>query len=194
MDKGVNYLSRQNHRPVTGIAMNEIVQEFLIESNENLTQLDLDFPIHGFLIVANRSNKSVGPKRWRYLGLLEYIRHFPDTQIDTKGMLRKVWVFEMRIHRKPTEVPVSLDARLMAEILCDSRRQSPPNEDERNVSLPDQKLIAEIDPVRVEAVRSRPKPTVKRPSPAVRVPTERSSFCDRICSDSSHKVLSGRRH
>ncbi|MEO8046842.1 MAG: restriction endonuclease [Nitrospirota bacterium] len=119
------------------------------------TQLDLDFPIHGFLIVANRSNKSVGPKRWRYLGLLEYVRHFPDTQVDTKGMLRKVWVFEMRIHRKPTEVPVSLDARLMAEILCDSRRQSPLNEDERNVSLPDQKLIAEIDPVRVEAVRSR---------------------------------------
>jgi hypothetical protein len=49
------------------------------------TQLTLDFPIHGFMIVANRDDKTVGPKRWRYLGLLEYVRHFPDTQLDTRA-------------------------------------------------------------------------------------------------------------
>ena len=120
------------------------------------TQLNLDFPIHGFLIVANRNDKTVGAKRWRYLGLLEYIRHFPDTQIDTKGALRKVWVFEFRIHNTPTQVPVKFGTRLMSEILRDSRRQNPNNDDERVISTPDNKLTsAELDPVRVEVVRSR---------------------------------------
>lgn len=119
------------------------------------TQLKLDFPIHCFLIVASRDDKTIGPKRWRYLGLLEYIRHFPDTQIDTKGALRKVWVFEFRIHDSPSQVPVKFDSRLMAEILHESRTQNPVSDEERTVSSPGTQACAEIDPQRVEAVRSR---------------------------------------
>jgi hypothetical protein len=118
------------------------------------TQLNLDFPIHGFQIVANRSDKGVGPRRWKYLGLLEYIRHFPDIQVDTKGTLRKVWVFEFRIHTEPNRVPVTFDSRLMSEILRDSRRQNPAGEDERTISTPEDRVVCDIDPVRVEAVRS----------------------------------------
>ena len=128
----------------------------LAGTNKRLpAQLTLDFPIHCFLIVANRSDKTVGPKRWRYLGLLEYIRHFPDAQIDTKGALRKVWVFEFRIHATPTKVPVKFDSRLMSEILSNSRRQNPVSEDERSVPSSEPQATAGIDPVRVEAVRSR---------------------------------------
>jgi Restriction endonuclease len=119
------------------------------------TQLNLDFPIHGFLIVANRDDKSVGPKRWQYLGLLEYIRHFPDTQIDAKGALRKVWVFEFRIHSKPAQVPVKFDPHIMAQILLDSRRHNPSSDDDRTVSMPADMAIVEADPVRVEEVRSQ---------------------------------------
>lgn len=118
------------------------------------TQLTLDFPIHGFLIVANRNDKTVGPKRWRYLGLLEYIRHFPDMQLDTRGVLRKVWIFEFRIHDQPALVPVELDRRLMFEILGESRMRNPSSEEERTVSTPEN-APSTIDPVRVEAVRGR---------------------------------------
>lgn len=118
------------------------------------TQLVLDFPIHGFLIVASRNDKTVGPKRWRYLGLLEYVRHFPDTQLDTRGALRKVWVFEFRIHGEPTHVPLEFDQRLMSEILAESRKRDPSSEEERTVSAPDH-ATSQIDPVRVEAVRGR---------------------------------------
>jgi len=118
------------------------------------TQADLNFPIHGFQIVANRSDKKFGPKRWSYLGLLEYVRHFPDTQLDTRGALRSVWIFEFRIHSKPTKVPLSLDVKLMSEILRDSRRKNLSNEDERTVSISDSRTALDIDPVRVEAVRS----------------------------------------
>ena len=119
------------------------------------TQLKLDFPIHGFIIVANRDDKSVGPKRWRYLGLLEYVRHFPDTQLDTKGLLRSVWIFEFRIHSEPTRVPLKFDRRFMSEMLGESRKRNPISEEERTVSTSEKTAITQIDPVRVEAVRGR---------------------------------------
>lgn len=119
------------------------------------TQLNLDFPIHGFIIIANRDDKSVGAKRWRYLGLLEYIRHFQDNQIDTKGVLRKVWVFEFRIHGEPASIPLKDDTQIMSEVLQDSRRKNPSSEDERTISVPEENTIVKIDPMRIEAVRSR---------------------------------------
>jgi hypothetical protein len=150
------YHDRIENDTLTYTAAGREGDQTLAGMNKRLpTQLDLDFPIHGFLIVANRSDKSVGPKRWRYLGLLEYIRHFPDTQIDTTGTLRKVWVFELRIHDSLAKVPVSLDARLMTDLLRDSRKQAPPLEDDRRISVPDQNTFNQVDPVRVEAVRSR---------------------------------------
>lgn len=118
------------------------------------TQLVLDFPIHGFLIVANRNDKTVGPKRWQYLGLLEYFRHFPDTQLDTRGAIRKVWIFEFRIHVEPSHVPIEFERQLMSEILAKSRTQNPSSEEERTVSTPTHTL-SEIDPVRIEAIRGR---------------------------------------
>ncbi len=39
-----------------------------------IQQKELNFPIHGFTLIANRRDKTVGPERWKYLGLLEYLR------------------------------------------------------------------------------------------------------------------------
>jgi hypothetical protein len=119
------------------------------------SQLKQDFPIHCFMIIANRDDKSVGPRRWRYLGLLEYIRHFQDSQIDTKGALRKVWIFEFRIHSEPSQIPLKFETRIMSEILSDSRRRNPTSEEERAVSVPEENSIVKIDPMRIEVVRSR---------------------------------------
>ena len=118
------------------------------------TQVTLDFPIHGFLIVANRTDKTVGPRRWRYLGMLEYVRHFPDTQLDTTGALRKVWIFEFRIHSEPGRVPLEFDQRLMSEILAESRKRNPSSEEERAISQPEPSPF-QIDPIHVESVRAR---------------------------------------
>jgi hypothetical protein len=37
-------------------------------NNRLLEQRTLAFPIHGFVLIASRRDKSVGPKRWKYLG------------------------------------------------------------------------------------------------------------------------------
>jgi hypothetical protein len=45
-------------------------------------QIALMFPIYCFEIIGNRRDKAIGTKRWRFLGLLEYLRHYPDFQVD----------------------------------------------------------------------------------------------------------------
>jgi hypothetical protein len=49
-------------------------------------QYSVPTPLFGF---AN-----TGRQTYRFLGLLELLRHYQETQADTRGNLRKVWVFE----------------------------------------------------------------------------------------------------
>jgi hypothetical protein len=112
------------------------------------------FPIHGFALTASRRDKGVGPKRWRYLGLLEYLRHYPDTQVDSDGKVRRVWLFEFAIHPEQEIVPLSFDAAVWRSLLPTSSAasQSDDTDDEIVSNLaPDQGANAEL----VERVRSR---------------------------------------
>jgi len=83
-------------------------------------QRGLGLPIHGFLLVASRRDKSVGPRRWRYLGLLEYLRHYPEQQLDSRGSLRQAWVFEFGIHEDPATIPVESDVSVSAMVMSSS--------------------------------------------------------------------------
>jgi hypothetical protein len=89
-----------------------------------IEQRDLDFPIHGFVLVASRRDKSVGPERWNYLGLLEYLRHYPDTQVGSDDKVRKVWIFEFRVHPSPFQVPIALDTGISRLTLAESRSKN----------------------------------------------------------------------
>jgi len=40
-------------------------------NNRLIEQATFNFPIHGFVLVASRRDRTVGPKRWKYLGLLD---------------------------------------------------------------------------------------------------------------------------
>ncbi|MBI3835030.1 MAG: restriction endonuclease [Planctomycetes bacterium] len=114
------------------------------------------FPMYGFLIVGSRRDPSVGPKRWRFLGLLEYLRHYPDTQVDTRGTVRKVWLFEFRIHSKPEEVIVDKDYHTSEMILKVSRAEDRNRDDE--CALAESPIVVgmptqEFDPVELEGIR-----------------------------------------
>lgn len=99
-------------------------------NNRIIEQKEFNFPIHGFVLVANRRDKSVGPKRWKYLGLLEYLRHYPDTQLDTDGKVRKVWIFEFKIHLEPKVIPLDLDITISNQTLIESRKHNIESDDE----------------------------------------------------------------
>src|SRR5580692_7052095 len=104
------YHDRLEGDVLTYTAAGKLGEQTLAGVNSRLIeQKTFNFPIHGFVLIASRRDRSVGPKRWKYLGLLEYVRHYPDTQLDAGGKVRKVWLFEFRIH-KPDLVPLAHEA------------------------------------------------------------------------------------
>jgi HJR/Mrr/RecB family endonuclease len=80
-----------------------------------------DFPIYGFILIGSRRDQSIGPSRWRFLGLLEYLRHYPEVQVDVRGSARKAWIFELRTHPEPSFVQPQLDRELSTQMLAASR-------------------------------------------------------------------------
>src|SRR5580704_15886626 len=103
---------------LTYTAAGKVGQQTLAGINSRLIeQKTLNFPIHGFSLIASRRDKSVGPKHWKYLGLLEYLRHYPDTQIDADGRVRKVWLFEFKIHDERKVLPLAVDADVASQVI-----------------------------------------------------------------------------
>lgn len=113
-------------------------------NNRLIQQKAFNFPIHGFVLIASRRDTSVGSKRWEYLGLLEYLRHYPDTQIDADGKVRTVWLFELKIHREQKVLPLAVDVRVSNEILTASRLEA--------VSNPDDDIVDEGHDQRTENI------------------------------------------
>ena len=125
------YHDRLENDILTYTAAGKIGEQTLAGINNRIIeQKDFNFPIHGFVLVASRRDKSVGPKRWKYIGLLEYLYHYPDTQLDSDGKVRKVWIFEFKIHQEPQIIPLSLDIKISNQTLLESRKYNIESDDE----------------------------------------------------------------
>lgn len=119
-------------------------------------QAERPFPIYGFQQVASRRDRSIGPQRWRFLGLLQYLRHYCETQIDNRGNARSVWIFELRIHEEPAVVPPDHDEPLAAVIAADSPLDGCFDPEEREIDSASgaaAEASDSIDPAGLEAVR-----------------------------------------
>jgi hypothetical protein len=116
---------------LTYTAAGKLGQQTLAGVNNRLIeQRTFNFPIHGFVLVASRRDKVVGPRRWKYLGLLEYLRHYPDTQLDADGKVRKVWLFEYRIRQEQEVLPLALEGAISSQMLTASRPLVAENSDD----------------------------------------------------------------
>ena len=109
-----------------------------------LEQYGLPVPIYGFM--------ATGQQTYRFVGLLELLRHYQETQIDRRGNTRQVWLFEFRIHAAPEIVPLDQAAAISAEIIAESRSRSALTDLEREVT-PDLGGDSQQDTPRVEEVR-----------------------------------------
>ena len=137
-------------------------QQTLAGMNSRLIeQKTFNFPIHGFTLIASRRDRSVGAKRWRYLGLLEYLRHYPDTQIDADGKVRKVWLFEFRIHDEQQILPLAADAAIANEVIAASRRREASNSADDEIidesGQPQSENIKRIEEVRGRLLAMEPR-------------------------------------
>lgn len=104
-------------------------------------------PFYGFM--------NTGHQTYRFLGLLELLRHYRESQADRRGMLRQVWLFEFRIHAQLDVVPIDQAGAISATLLSESHR-NPLSELEREVAdeaqEADQMVAFSLD---AEIMRSR---------------------------------------
>ena len=80
-------------------------------------QMTAPFPIYLFRNTASRRSRVAGRRRWEFLGLFAYQRHFQEMQIDSRGHHRSVWVFEMRRLPVGDAIPVDYDRGMFQEEL-----------------------------------------------------------------------------
>lgn len=99
-----------------------------------LEQYQTPIPFYGF---AN-----IGKQNYRFLGLLELLRHYQELQVDKNNALRKVWIFEFRIHQEPNIVPINLASEIAAEFWRNSHEQPSLVEEEREI-------VEEIDETQI---------------------------------------------
>jgi len=115
-----------------------------------IEQYSVPTPFFGF---AN-----IGRQTYRFLGLLELVRHYQENQADTKGNLRRVSLFEFKIHDQPQVVPIEDSASISASILAQSRRDDPSEGTEREVvPLPEMSegSSTATAPEELEVIRAR---------------------------------------
>jgi hypothetical protein len=124
-------------------------QELRGRNKRFVEQYAVPIPFFGFT--------NVGKQTYRFLGLLELLRHYQETQADIKGLLRKVWIFEFRCHSVPEVVPINLAKTLCASLLADSRKQTgwSPDETEVEVEINPSKIDAGKFSMESEQIRSR---------------------------------------
>jgi len=148
------YHDRLEGEILTYTAAGKSGEQTLAGINNRITeQKDFNFPIYGFVLIASRRDKTVGPKRWKYLGLLEYLRHYPDMQLDSDGKIRKVWLFEFKIHQDQQIIPLEFDANISSEILTESRNRRTDNFDDEIIDEAGKEKIENME--EIEKVRSK---------------------------------------
>jgi restriction endonuclease Mrr len=118
-------------------------------------QFELNFPIYGFIIVGSRRDRTLGRRRWRFLGLLEYLRHYPDSQVDSRKAVRNVWAFEFRILREIDLVEVKNDYPLSDSAIRESRHRLKELADETQIQRSETQVELGLDAAQVEQMRAR---------------------------------------
>jgi hypothetical protein len=106
-------------------------------------------PFFGFI--------NLGQQTYRFLGLLELLRHYQETQTDSTGSLRRVWLFEFQIHGNPTVVPIDQAMVISSQLLADSRASRGWTSLERDVADTsiDATAAVQVQQLELEQVRYR---------------------------------------
>ena len=94
------------------------------------------FPIWGFQQQTSRRDVTNGPKRWKFLGLLQFLRAHAERQVDVTGTERVAYVFELKIYNSFECVVVASDAEMMSSLVSENEGTAAIEESDREVALP----------------------------------------------------------
>ena len=137
--------------------------QFVSGINARIPQQQADrFPISGFIQISNRRDLSMGNKRWAFLGLLEYLRCYRERQIDSQGILRNVWIFELRVHSDPFDVGIAKAKNITNDIMQRSAINTPLEDREvvgsESLDQAEDHLdLASLEPIRRQLLAYEPR-------------------------------------
>lgn len=85
--------------------------------NQRLLQHGKDlYPIYCFQLICSRRDRTVGIKRWRFLGFLFGLRRYKERQIDVLGEMRVACIFEFAVISSFDYVIIAEDAILATKM------------------------------------------------------------------------------
>jgi HJR/Mrr/RecB family endonuclease len=84
---------------------------------------------------------------------LKYLRHYPDTQLDSAGKIRQVWLFEFKIHTEPQLVPLADDLSISSQVLLASGYPTDRSDDDDVVVGEGAQTVRDLE--NIERVRSK---------------------------------------
>lgn len=101
--------------------------------------------------------ESCGRQLYLFRGLLELLRYYHEAQIDSGRLLRKVLVFEFRIHQESTVISIDKASDLTADFLPRNRVGVLTPEAEQEVVVPElvESKMANNSALAIETIRSR---------------------------------------
>jgi len=125
--------------------------------NQRLLNHEQDlYPLYCFQLIASRRDKTIGVKRWRFLGLLYGLRRYKEQQIDVEGAIRTACVFEFSILSDFSYIIVDRDDELARQLYAEYTKNRFENEPEDDVVLANEHLRGETrwSPEELEQTRS----------------------------------------
>jgi len=93
------------------------------------------YPLYCFQLIASRRDKTIGVKRWRFLGLLYSLRRYKEQQMDVSGVLRTACIFEFAILTDFSKIIVEQDEMLAKSLYAEYTKVSNVNEMDGDVVL-----------------------------------------------------------
>ena len=80
------------------------------------------YPIYCFQLICSRRDRTVGVKRWRFMGFLFGLRRYKELQCDVLGESRNACVFEFTVISDFSKVIVSKDSVLAKALYAEYMR------------------------------------------------------------------------
>lgn len=84
-----------------------------------LQQADELFPLYCFQLICSRRDKTIGVKRWRFLGLLFGVRKYKEQQVDVTGCIRTACIFELAVLDSFSKIIIAEDSFLASSLYSD---------------------------------------------------------------------------
>jgi hypothetical protein len=110
------------------------------------------FPIYCFMLMGSRRDRSLGPKRWRFIGMLYLLRSYSERQIDSTGKERRALIYEFRVFDEPKTIFLSKDREVMTDLIEQHKDEDITNQDERAIEQPVHMPVASTGTHRFEEI------------------------------------------